>query len=398
MIRQALDVTRVSRVLDQLDLGRWLALAIVGCATVSVWALPPQTHGWQRSFLPEAPTAAELQQRAAVKAAVQLNATTVREAWLETMRGQFAETATGDIAYWLPDDVRPELANAFRRSVSSSVGAFGDRPTPVRIGYFVVDKNQGGHPTLTDFEPFGSPETYLGQINGQPYCVTGKVRHDIEVNHAQLEYAAENPNRGLRELGACGFYAKYGEPGSPMAEWLIAGGYHYTNFVFVDEFPRLGFRPARRAFGRTGNGVGLPKQACAAGSVEVCEQLFLEPQQYGPRDLAGRMWSRQPPVATYSDIGTPWFDIALMGWIEKEFGEEAFAEFWTSDLPVKEAFATAFAMPLDVWMRDLTVRMIGPVAAGPAPRMANTFGSLLFIVGGVLFSLYISRRGNARLA
>lgn len=398
MIRRVLRSANPMKLLEQMDLGRWLAVGAIGCAAIVTWALPARTHEFRTGYqTDDFPTPVEREHRAALRAAVDLNARLVREAWLETMLDRAAESKGDELVTWLPEAMPRPLARTLETTFGNAFRAAAGLSPTVTTGYFIVGHNQGGHPALAMMDPYGSDETYLGEIEGRPYCFTGrKLRNFETIDFEQLQGVADSQNRALRALGTCGFYAKYGVPGGPLSAWLAAGGYRYADFVFSDRFPRTGFISAKGRFGRNGQGIALPKQACASGSKEACEMLFLQPFEAGPTARVYTRGNRHPPVAAYSDGGHAWFDMAILGWLEQEYGEEAFAEFWSSELPVKEAFEAAYPVTLEIWMRDFTVRMIGPVQAGPAPSSANVFGSLLFVAAGILFSLFVSRRSNPR--
>lgn len=396
MIRRVKRVFSPAVWLDGMDLGRWVSAVVVGCVAVAVWALPPQRYEFRFAFEAEPPTPTEAQLRAVRRAAALGNADRVRAQWLDELFSRFDATGA-TVVTWMPDDVPEELEQAMSAQLIEAVATRPSNAPPIRLGLMLLDHNQGGHPDLDEVDPFRSDEVYVGTHDGTPYCALANIRNDVDSSHDWLERTSQDANRALRVLGVCGFYATYGVPGAHVAEWLARGGYHYADFVFVDRFPRMGFTGIRGAFGRNDRGVSLRLQSCAAGVDEACERLFLDPEERFNRAWASPVTTPQPPRAAFAERGSAWLDIALLGWLEKEFGAEAVGRFWRSEEPVKEAFEGAFPVSLAEWMRDMTVRTTGTVSR-PTPKAANAFGALLFVVLGVGASVFFARRSQHRRA
>lgn len=394
MIRRVRNVLKPTVWLDGMDLGRWVSAVVVGGVAVAVWALPPQRYEYRASYSAEPPTATESQLRAVRRAAVLSNADRVRAQWLEELFARFDATDAPSVT-WLPDDVPADLELSFTDQLVDVVSDATSDAMPMRVGVMLLDHNFGGHPDLDDVDPFRYDEVFVGTREGAPYCAIAKIRNDVESSHDWLKRTAQSANRSLRALGVCGFYATFGVPGAHVAEWMAHGGYHYTDFVFVDRFPRMGFTGVRGAFGRNDRGISLRLQSCAAGVDEACERVFLDPQERWNPARVTLYNPGHPPRAAFSDQSRAWLDIALLGWLEKEFGAEAVGRFWRSDAPVKEAFEDAFPVSLADWMRDMTVRTTGTVSR-PTPKAANAFGALLFVVLGVAASLFFARRSPQR--
>ena len=75
------------------------------------------------------------------------------------------------------------------------------------------------------------------------------------------------------------------------------------------------------------------------------------------------------------------FEAYLFDDLEREFGHEAFARFWSSENEVSEAFEEAFGISTGEWMVDWLDRTRGLEHATPAlPRHASTGGVLTMLL------------------
>lgn len=66
--------------------------------------------------------------------------------------------------------------------------------------------------------------------------------------------------------------------------------------------------------------------------------------------------------------------------LEREFGTEAFARFWTSDAAVPLAFESAFGIDAGTWMLRWTKEEVGTHQAGPGLRAGTSLLALLTLM------------------
>ncbi len=382
---------KLIRWVDQLDMGRWLAIASTGVVAISVWGLPPRTIAYGSDFDGEAVTLAKVQLRQARREAVLTNGDRVRAMWIAAVLNEAGSTPTDEVATWVPEATADEAAS-FRGLLNEAFQSMVPNGPKMRTGVLQVARNYGGHPAFDRLDPLWDRETYVGLDGDGPYCVVAHRRRGRTLTF-------ENARAATRALGACSFYAAYGTPGEAVQQWLEEGGYHYLGAVFLDRPPVSGMTRARGRFGRQKDPSAdvLLKQSCVSGLKEACETLFLEPIADAPLQRLISSRKAWPTAITFDEFGRARFRHSLLGWLRNEFGEDAFQAFWSSQKSVTAAFEDTFPVTLEAYMREWSVRTVGPVES-PAPRAASVMGSLLFMLGGIVMSLFFARRGNGRAA
>lgn len=197
-------------------------------------------------------------------------------------------------------------------------------------------------------------------------------------------------------LGPCGYYEHFGSPGPHVAAWLersswtqaLSSGWQSQPqpWSMPDWFERAGYRETdwlRSSF-------GLDGWRCLTGYAEVCLSVALAdstsgassswlPALFVPAYGVARQHGLGPLVRTY---------VASM---VHDLGAERFQRFWSSDLPVPEAFARAAGEGLGPWTQRWTRRMYGEHGRGPG---LATQGALLgaAIAGAALAVAFRVRR------
>ena len=78
--------------------------------------------------------------------------------------------------------------------------------------------------------------------------------------------------------------------------------------------------------------------------------------------------------------------------LETEFGPDRFQAFWTSPLPVPDAFHSAFGVPVERWVMGFGRSHLGSLNRGPEVHPGTMLLSLLTL--GILFggALHVGRR------
>jgi len=269
---------------------------------------------------------------------------------------------------------RSQVSAAFRKEAAKA-------QHDVRLGLFVVDVDAGHKLWAGAARMPGGEEIYAGHDQGEPYCFVVQVVHPDQPR-LNIDGAA---------LGLCGMHARFGEPGAPVAEWLQAGGALYAapwGLGWSANGRRIrgtfGLRTAN--FG-AGHGRELDVEMCATGTEGTCAVLFLQP-------LKGNALTQGKPVVTYPGMRTNALALRanLIDQLINEFGEESFSHFWRSDRPVTDAFAGAFGISVDQWMRDVVQTKYGRLARGPRVASADAAGVCLFLLLCGLWAIFGTRR------
>lgn len=241
------------------------------------------------------------------------------------------------------------------------------------VGIVMLPAEYGGHPTLP--ERMYGLKSVSGEVRGMPYCVMVMPFHrNAETNRvAPFTYS-----RYGALTGPCHWWARYGAPGTGIANWLTPGGVRFAHNTRASHDWDPGDRETAR-FGRMQHrtGLTLDGKACVAGQLERCANAVLR------MDTA---WS----VGAF--IGNRYFGSGIMDGegsmladLEGEFGAERFQEFWRSPNDVERAFQAAFGVPLGEWVRGWVRARAGPGSAvrlgGPTLLLALLFIGICVGIG-----------------
>ncbi len=205
--------------------------------------------------------------------------------------------------------------------------------------------------------------------------------------------------------GPCAFYSAFGPPGTHVREWLVSNKL---------EFARLAdwARPQTRAeppvrivsslrYRTVLGGLGLRRldsRACASGRAARCRAaLFPDTElertnranlnRYTPDDILDGWFAMTFRVTTF---GPP--TSHFLSDVVREVGPERFEEFWTSDLPVDEAFASIVGRDIGEWTSDWLAAEIGRYHFGPGVRAGEVFVVILLAGIGALAGAYVAEK------
>ncbi len=188
-------------------------------------------------------------------------------------------------------------------------------------------------------------------------------------------------------LSPCAFFAAFGEPGPAVRSWLVDGQITASRFAGWNEAPS----PWRAAIDeqtyhtsfadalsltadpawQIRKYVGPSGIACLANEKNACRDIVLAVRRPSP-DSSWRANVINSSGTSLASFYLPRAPTPLgpgSGWILSEMvrtlGRERFEKFWTSNLPVAEAFKQASGDDIHDWTRTWALRMYGPAQVGP---------------------------------
>lgn len=268
--------------------------------------------------------------------------------------------------------------------------------------------------TITSFAmlptPLGSEGCTVVQIAGSRDSLLGKF---------EANYWRDAPFEGA--AGPCWFLARFGAPGPEVRRWLdarywdVAGGippidrrlvYGEGDLRDAGLFERLFGSIAAKFYGES-----VTLEGCAGRRPELCEASFLASPYpagllpdgvVGNNRFAGRMLFRNEgsPFAFYavngSMLGVPRAaSETLLALMLDDLGSARFANFWSSQAPVAEAFESVAGMSLGDWYR-IQLRRQMAAAGMPVPREATFWPSALGILA-LAFGALLWRAGRRQV-
>ena len=362
---------------------RGLMIAVLACAAVAAWALPPRVENAERAQQSTiASTGFQLELERARKAAIDANEVRKRLIWLDNMERVAAQTdapVVVGVDFQVSEDLLREVETSVREGVNAA-------ELKTRVGFFVQHANAASRTRRYGGASL-SNEYYVGANDGGGFC--------YKLVGVRETRAVERLETTPKHLGACALYGSFGMPGAGVAEWMASGGVLYAAETgYSSEV--FGLRTLFGVRGREGGHLynrSFEVEACAAGAVEACEGLFLQP-------LAPRASRRSIPVATFTEANA--YEAALnepaLHHLRDEFGDERFAQFWTSEQGVSEAFESAFGVTVSEWTMAYVQARYGALERGPRIAGFDAFGAVVFALLATLWALYAARRraGPAR--
>jgi hypothetical protein len=207
-------------------------------------------------------------------------------------------------------------------------------------------------------------------------------------------------------LGPCGLVAQLGPPGPGVATWLAGGGAVYGRYPSEgDHLGNAGHRiydagayggwdleavvagnyqlpwliAALAMGGITWHYPGRPfegestlLQNCQRGRSGRCEALLRTPLGLGFRTFTSADYTVL--IFRFWQAGDPAY--RLVAQLRHEVGADRFQAFWRSRAPVDSAFATAFGVTMDQWMRAWVRRTYGPPRYDPSLGAGDVAGTL----------------------
>jgi hypothetical protein len=316
------------------------------------------------------------------------------------------------IPEWGPDSARAHLEEGVTRHLQQM-----GMPQPrVPVGVFFVPQDMSAHPRAPK-NRYGSRwtqrEIYVAREGEEPFCgllepvaVEGGY-NGLKNTVNRLVFVPRDPISAPNTLRLCGYYARYGVPGQEIEDWLRNGGASLANgsnrYRRSDLIRMRG--PLRYTFGRLGYNYNLTQvgYGCLAGIAPACLTAFHgETQPLLDWVLSNRGLGDKADISPVDFFTSRWwlrghfggYDEFLFESLEKEFGPERFQAFWASELPVLEAFQSAFGLPAEEWVMAWAQAFFGPLERGPGvPLNASLLALLTIGVFGGLAASAANRRG-----
>lgn len=193
-------------------------------------------------------------------------------------------------------------------------------------------------------------------------------------------------------LGACGFYAAFGNPGEGVREWLARQAYlpaARSSWVFVPLWDHE-FDPRWLHFGYV---------ECAAGRLESCREILWK--RPGDDRRSVRFTEFDVPGVV---VGSPFFDWrdplgprgpTYLTDMVAHYGRERIARFWTSSAPLEAAFLEATGEPMSVWTQQWARAFVGVPDVGTRTRPRAALLSMVLVVAAVGAAGALSRLRQA---
>lgn len=322
-----------------------------------------------------------------VRRAVEESERLYREAvWADTLIGSLGP---GQLSTGFFDAVGARDSAAIMARLDRELAEVPTSPL-ARLGVFTLPGSWGQYDT-TDRVP-RTYHIFAGVDANGPYCVAaGSSRSQTDTwQSILLDVDSLEDIHGRRSaystiLGPCRWWLRYGAPGNSIGSWLERGAYHFFDAPaeWLDESGRS--RSRRGVFGsRPWENVSVWNDACLAGRQDACTILVNAVVRDSTRPGA---YERRH---SYGPLG--WADGALFAHVEREFGGDRFASFWTSQQPPEQAFEAAFGVPMGEWVTGWARRHYGVEPRGPKLNVSGVLLSLMLVAMCAAASLWNVRR------
>jgi hypothetical protein len=316
----------------------------------------------------------------------------------------------------LPEWARDSTRAILEEGVTRHLNYLGSAQPKVPVGVFFVPRTLNGHPRAPK-NRYGyrwtQREIYVAREGEEPFCallepvaVEGGY-NGLNNTVRRLVFLPRDSVSAPNTLRICGYYARYGVPGSEIEDWLRRGGAAFasgSNIYRRSDLIRMRGN-IRRLFGGLGyfynlSAVGL---GCLGGLAPACLTTFQgdsRPFQPWVRNIQGlRDKAADSPV---DFLSSRWriqghlggYEEYMFESLEMEFGPDRFEAFWNSEQPVLEAFQEAFGLPAEEWVMAWAQKLYGTLDRGPSVPLNASL--LTFLTIGLFAALAASvaiRRG-----
>jgi hypothetical protein len=290
-----------------------------------------------------------------------------QRAW-ETARALPARAALTDFV--VMPGVPADIARKFEQRAREQFARFTEPRTPLRV-------------VLTSSEDAFGYRKYavLPETESQPCVIVVGI---------STKARGIGPGDGDRLLGACGFYAKFGQPGGGTLAWLKDSR---GVSAAIDTISAMGPRPQTR---RTLKGADIAfssgEAACLAGRNEGCVDAVLDPfelQRSRPIILPTDQSLGVFPSGPTSGLSGPGNTLANL---RAHVGDARFQEIWSSPQTLDQAYETATGEHIAVFARKILLLENYPHKPGPLRGGLPLFLSLSLGLTAAAFAITRTRR------
>ncbi len=378
----------------------WTGLAALGVMTVAAWMMPPSATVRRAATEMEPEEALARDLRREVRRSHDI---LQRMRWADSLTSQALATAVDGVAVGgAPRSVQAGTLDSVRVRIEDELALAGVEQPKAVVGFFVQPRNHAGLERVPR-DTRSASETYMGESGGTAYCYRVLVtRASVSPHNSEIRrYYWTEDESFSNLLGGCRIVAQYGLPGPAVRRWLERGALGFADEPAYGPARRPGWlgTPRNWPFGRSVPSWArdLEMDRCLAGIPEACELVVLDPlTRQGEVEADVLHVIERSPV---SGIGRVIFqspfgsaDDYLLGDVAAEFGVQRFADFWTSDRDVPEAFEAAFGVTLGEWVAEWSNAHFARTAAGPAISRAAASGTIMLMTLCALFAGVWARR------
>jgi len=367
-----------------LKLWRWILAAIVGCGLIFVAYQPtgelPESaepyYGPRLGATPERRRADALG-TALARARAELAVAERRDTLRLTARGRL-NSPTLQIAFAASPVARRALEQAFA-TVWDELAPFD---TVVRA--VVVVRN--AYNVHTYLLPYGT--------DGRTCVASLSLGWELR----QLGRGKDAPPRDMIEsffrnrLGACAFYAAFGQPGPAIEHWLEGRSFDLAGQATWASPPPSPPGPGASTAALFNRiiavqddrfGASFDALGCASGEPGACRRALFAAVPTSPSRYRPRMRGVVLDLSFFFEGRGFYGGRGYLADLVREVGRERFTQFWRSALPPDSAFAAATGMPIERWTaRWQRERLHGMMFRNRVP-LASVLLSLL-IAGAVI--------------
>ena len=386
----------------EMRLRHWIGITAVACSFIGVTSLPPDPipprFRLRHRPTPERAAVVRLEQQLSTAQYLLENAER-RDLVMAEITAAGADDAPPFLASEeFPDGVREIL----EEKVRDAVGGLQLEAGPVRavlMGHVSTAGITGRHglnllPRATD------GRTCVTLYDLGPASIA--LLNDGATPQAVVDHTLRPDWRsGVTPLarGPCAFFARFGLPGPHVEAWLEKWRYSFASLADWDRAKREEVNEAlvENPFAWLLRWYGLNAQACSAGRPDRCRQALMgEPVDNYYQ--SGRWTAVQEGGWLFRDAFSNVFGPAtshFLSDVARDVGPERFEEFWTSDLPVEQAFASVVGKDIGEWTAEWMTSRVGKSHFGPGVGFGGVLVVAFFAGLGVFAAAYVAEKRKA---
>ncbi len=409
---------------------RWIAIALLACATIAVWQLPPR--GWAdrvngRSMGVFVPDYGYVGRFGWPDITTKLQNATLHLRLLELRDSVFGSRVISEAKPGLQVLVDHEFPDSIRTAITSIMQdawrafAPGTRYPVVAVVVEDTARTLGGLPLATaggvhaEVFPPDSTTPVCRVLARIPVSFSGpSANSNVAFARKVVAQMLTNVSSGRTILGPCAMYATFGNPGRGIASWLGATEWRAGRTIAWgrgspvwndDYFDRYRMpRPVVDFTGRTSLAWQMRYElsnegiACVSGAEAQCVSGLVHPAVTisGDQEWRTRVIDVRPfaYVWRYDGVGSLG---PSSGWILSDMvhdlGRDRFQRLWSSPDTLPVAFEAAAGMPLGPWLARWAQRAYGPDVLGPSiPERARVAGILVLVAGLAVAMVFATER------